>query len=230
MSTLTARETATGLATLPRVNLLPPEIEQQRQFKKVQAGLGLGVAASVAIVGALFLAASSQVSGAQSDLDTQTAKSTLLQADAAKYSDVPAVYAQVDAAKSQLDQAMGKEIRWSRFLNDLSINTPSKVWLTNITATEVVDTPAVATAAAPGTAATYGTPNIGTLTFEGKGYTHNDVAAWLKSLASEEGLADPFFTKSTQEKIGTEDSVAFTSQAVITEDLLSGRFSDKAGS
>jgi Tfp pilus assembly protein PilN len=130
----------------------------------------------------------------------------------------------------QLDQAMGKEIRWSRFLNDLSLNTPSKVWLTNITATEVVDTPAVATAETPGTPASYGTPNIGTLTFEGKGYTHNDVAAWLKSLGREEGLADPFFTKSTQEKIGTEDSVTFTSQAVITEDLLSGRFSDKAGS
>ena len=56
------------------------------------------------------------------------------------------------------------------------------------------------------------------------------MAAWLKALASEKGLADAYFTQSTQEKIGTEDSVTFDSQAVITEDLLSGRFTDKAGS
>ena len=70
MSTLTARETVTRLATLPRVNLLPPEIEQQRQFKKVQAGLGLGVVAAVGVVGALVLAAGAQVSDAQNELDT----------------------------------------------------------------------------------------------------------------------------------------------------------------
>jgi hypothetical protein len=64
----------------------------------------------------------------------------------------------------------------------------------------------------------------------GKGYTHNDVAAWLRALSREDGLADPFFTQSIAEPIGTENSVSFESQAVITEDLLSGRFTDKAGS
>jgi Tfp pilus assembly protein PilN len=228
MTTLTARETGTRLATLPRVNLLPPEIEAQRRFKKVQAGLGLAVVASVGVVGALFLAANGQVNAAQGDLDTETARGTTLQADVAKYADVPAVYAQVDAAEAQLTQAMGREVRWSGFLNDLSLITPGKVWLTGVTATETVDVNPLAAAAPAPTG--YGTPNIGTLTFEGKGYTHNDVAAWLKALAGEDGLADPYFSQSIQEKIGTEDSVSFTSQAVITDDLLSNRFSDKAGS
>ena len=229
MSTLTARETATRLATLPRVNLLPPEIEQQRQFKKVQLGLGLGVVAALGVVGALVLAAGAQVNDAKDELDTQTARNTTLQADAAKYADVPAVYAQVDAAKAQLSQAMSKEIRWSRFLNDLSVVTPGKVWLTNVKVAETVDPTALAVA--PGTTGpAWGTTNIGTITFEGKGYTHNDVASWLKALASEKGVADAYFTKSTQELIGSENSVTFNSQAVITEDLLSGRFTDKAGS
>jgi Tfp pilus assembly protein PilN len=228
MSTLTARETATRLATLPRVNLLPPEIEQQRQFKKVQLGLGLGVVAALGVVGALVLSAGAQVSDAQDELDQQTARNRTMQADAAKYADVPEVYAQVDAAKAQLTQAMGKEIRWSRFLNDLSVLTPGKVWLTNVTVAETVDPGPVAVA--PPTGQAWGTANIGTITFEGAGYTHNDVASWLKALASEKGVADAYFTKSTQELIGTEDSVVFNSQAVITEDLLSGRFTDKAGS
>ncbi len=81
-----------------------------------------------------------------------------------------------------------------------------------------------------GAATGYGTAGIGTVTFQGKGYTHNDVAAWLKSLTGRPGLADPYFTKSAQEQIGTEDSVTFDSQVVVTEDLLSGRYTDKAGS
>jgi Tfp pilus assembly protein PilN len=228
MSTLTARETVTRLATLPRVNLLPPEIEQQRQFKKVQLGLGLGVVAALGVAGALVLSAGAQVNDAQNELDTQTAKNRTMQADAAKYADVPEVYAQVDAAKAQLNQAMGKEIRWSRFLNDLSVVTPGKVWLTTVTVAETVDPGPVAVA--PPTGQAWGSANIGTITFEGKGYTHNDVASWLKALASEKGVADAYFTKSTQELIGSENSVTFNSQAVITEDLLSGRFTDKAGS
>jgi Tfp pilus assembly protein PilN len=228
MSTLTARETATRLATLPRVNLLPPEIEQQRQFKKVQLGLGLGVVAALGVVGALVLSAGAQVNDAQDELDAQTARHTTLQADAAKYADVPEVYAQVDAAKAQLTQAMGKEIRWSRFLNDLSVLTPGKVWFDTITVAETVDPGPLAAAPVPG--ATWGTTNIGTIKFEGEGYTHNDVASWLKALASEKGVADAYFTQSIQERIGTEGSVTFNSQAVITEDLLSGRFTDKAGS
>ena len=229
MSTSSAREaTTTRLATLPRVNLLPPEIEERRRFKKVQGGLGVGVALAVGVVGALVVLANGQVSDAQSDVDTQTARSTVLQADVAKYADVPLVYAQVDAAKAQLTQAMGQEVRWSRFLNDLSIITPGKVWLTNVTVVQQDANAAVSTAApAPGS---YQTPNIGTITFQGKGSTHNDVAAWLKALGTEQGLANPYFTRSTEQKIGTEDSVTFDSQAVITEDLLSGRFTDKAGS
>ena len=228
MSTLSARETATRLATLPRVNLLPPEIESARQFKKVQAGLGLGVVAALGIVGALVLAAGAQVSDAQGDLDTQKARGVTLKSDAAKYADVPVVYAQVDAAQAQLTQAMGKEIRWSRFLNDVSILTPGKVWLTKVTVVQKVDETGLAAPAPVG--ATYGSENIGTITVQGKGSTHNDVAAWLKALSGETGLVDPYFTQSTQAKIGTEDSVTFDSQVSITEDLLSHRFTDKAGS
>ena len=137
----------------------------------------------------------------------------------------------MDAGEAELSQAMAKEIRWSYFLNDLSLNTPGKVWLTQITATEQVDDRGGRCGAGGRRPpAGYGTTGIGTVTFQGKGYTHNDVAAWLKSLAGRPGLADPYFTKSAQEQIGSEDAVTFDSQVVVTEDLLSGRYTDKAGS
>jgi Tfp pilus assembly protein PilN len=228
MST-SATETTTQLAPLPRVNLLPPEIEQDRRAKRVRTGLGVGVLAAVGVVGALTLSAGHQVASAQDDVDAQQARTAQLNAETKQYAEVPVVYAAVDAAQAQLTQAMGSEIRWSYFLNDLSLATPNKVWLTSMTVTPA-DPTAVAGASAPGTTPDYLQPGIGTVTFLGKGYRHNDVAAWLLALAHEKGLTQPYFTSSKVDPVGDQDAVTFTSQATITKDALSGRYSTEAGS
>lgn len=228
MSTLTAASTA----TLPRVNLLPPEIAERRRFRKVQTGLGAGVAGALAVVGALTLLAVGQVSDADNGLAESKAEGTRLQAQTNEYADVPKVIAQVEAAEAQLSAAMGKEVRWSYFLNDLSLKVPGKVWLTSMTVTQDVDSAAadaVGNPTAP-SSSTYLEPGLGTVTFAGSGYAHNDVAAWLDALAKQKGLTQPYFTSSSKELIGEESSVNFTSQATITDEALSGRYSQKAGS
>jgi len=225
MSTLTA--TRTG--TLPRVNLLPPEIEQERRFRRVQLGLGAGVLASLGVVAFLFLAASGQVADAEGDLSDSKAQTSRLESQAAEYSQVPLVYSQVEAAQAQLELAMGKEIRWSFYLNDLSLKTPGKVWLTTMTATAneaAVAGPAPAVAGAT----SYIEPGLGTVSFDGKAIRHNDVANWLDSLAKQKGYSQPYFTDSTKELIGDTEVVKFTSQVTINEDALSKRYVQKAGS
>ena len=226
MTTLTAH----SVATLPRVNLLPPEIGEQRRFRKVQAGLGAGVLAAVGVVVAFTLLANAAVSDAQSDVDAATAKQAQLQEQRAQYAEVPLVYAQVEAAEAQLGQAMGKEVRWSYFLNDLSLKVPGKVWLTSMTVTQNVEDAAAAAVVAVPATGTYLTTGIGTVTFQGNGYAHNDVAAWLDALAKQKGLTQAYFSNSTKEKIGTERAVTFTSQATVTEEALSKRYTQKAGS
>jgi Tfp pilus assembly protein PilN len=226
MTTLTAH----SVATLPRVNLLPPEIGEQRRFRKVQAGLGAGVLAAVGVVVALTLLASAAVSDAQGDVDAATAERAQLQEQQAQYAEVPLVYAQVEAAEAQLGQAMGKEVRWSYFLNDLSLKVPGKVWLTSMTVTQNVEDAAAAAVVAVPATGTYLTTGIGTVTFQGNGYAHNDVAAWLDALAKQKGLTQAYFSNSTKEKIGTERAVTFTSQATVTEEALSKRYTQKAGS
>ncbi len=227
--TTSATETTTTLVALPRVNLLPPEIGAARRLRKLQVGLAAGVGASVLVIGALTLAAAGQVSDAQGDLDASKARGAALQAETNKYADVPAVYAAVDARRAQLSLAMGKEVRWSYFLNDLSLITPGKVWLTAVTVTQNVDAAAPTAAAAPTTSGLQ-TPNIGTVSFSGSGSQHNDVAAWLRALAGQKGLADPYFSRSTKTPIGDQDAITFDSQAVITDEALSHRYTDKAGS
>jgi Tfp pilus assembly protein PilN len=222
-------QTATSTFALARVNLLPPEIEQERRFRRTQFGLGAAVVASLVVVAVLFLAAGSQVADAEGELADSKRQTTRLEAQTAEYSQVPLVYSQVEAARAQLELAMGKEIRWSFYLNDLSLKTPAKVWLTSMTATVAETAPGGVVAAAPGTAG-YIDPGLGSVSFAGTALRHNDVAAWLDSLAKQKGYKQPYFTNSTKSEIGDEEVVNFQSQVGITEDALSKRYIQKAGS
>ena len=228
MSTLTT----TRVGTLPRVNLLPPEIEQERRFRHVQLGLGAGVLGSLGVVAAAFIVVSGQVGAAQDDLDTSKSQTTKLEAQATEYSQVPLVYSQVEAARAQLELAMGKEIRWSFYLNDLSLKTPHNVWVFSMTASSN-DTSAAAatTSTVPGqSSATYIEPGVASVQFEGYALKHNDVASWLDSLAKQKGYNQPYFTDSTKELIGATPVVKFKSQVSVTDDALSKRYIKKAGS
>jgi Tfp pilus assembly protein PilN len=226
MSTLTT----TRLVTLPQVNLLPPEIEQERRFRRTQFVLGATVVASLGVVGVLFLAATSQVSSAQGDLADSKRQTTKLEARAAEYSQVPLVYAQVEAARAQLELAMGKEIRWSFYLNDLSLKIPNRMWLDQMTVMTAA-TGAAAVATAPtGTAGSYIESGIGTVSFEGQALEHNNVAAWLDMLAKQKGYKQAYFTEATKQEVDKVLVVKFKSQVTITEDALSKRYIQKAGS
>ena len=159
------------------------------------------------------------------------AEQTALQAEAAKYAEVPAVYAAGRGGRGAAHPGHGQgdplvvlpqrpepdHARQGLADPDDGDRRPS--------------TPPPRRAAPAPARRRYGTPGIGTVTFKGNGYTHNDVAAWLESLAKQQGLDRPLLHQvERRARSATEDSVTFDSQAVITEDALSGRYTDKAGS
>lgn len=221
MSSLTKQRESvgTGVVALPRVNLLPPEIAEVRRMRRIQVGLGGAVLGAVGIVALLYIAAASSVSSAQSDLDTANATGTQLRAETAKFSQVTAIYARAAAAQAMLTQAMGEEIRYSRFLNDLSLSVPENVWVKNLT---------FAQGAAPSALGST-IPGIGTVTVTGVGFSHDDVAVWLESLATQKGYTNPYFTNSTEALLGSRKTVNFTSTASLTPAAYSGRFTKPAG-
>jgi len=210
----------TGLPVLPRVNLLPPEIGERVRIRRIQYGLGGGVLAAVGVVALLFLGASASVNDANTELETATASGTALQAESAKFAEVKAVYAQAAAAEAMLTTAMGEEVLYSEFLYGLGLTIPDRAWLTNATFKQGPPEGAAATAVAPG---------VGTVTFTGVGYTHDDVAAWLDALAKQEGFENPYFTESVATEIGTRNVVEFNSLVLMTADALSGRYTKPAG-
>jgi len=215
----TRQKAGTGLPVLPRVNLLPPEIAETARFRRITYGLGGGLLGALGIVALLYVGAVAAVNDANTELETATATGASLRVETAKYADVEAVYARAAAAQAMLTSAMGEEVRYSQFMNDLSLTVPANVWVKNVTFAQ-----------APVPAALGSTvPGIGTVTFTGVGFKHDDVAVWLESLAKQKGYVNPYFTNSTKALLGNRDTVNFTSTVTMTADALSGRYTTPQG-
>jgi Tfp pilus assembly protein PilN len=215
-----------GVAALPRVNLMPPEIADAQRFRRLQLAMGAAVLLSAVIVGGLYVHAKSGVSSAQADLTSAQAQQAALQTQLTGLDSVKTTYAEVQAKQVLLQQAMGPEIRWSYILNDLSLRIPSNVWMSVIQATESTDDagPASGTAA-PGATA----PNYGNILFTGQALAHDDVAKWLDSLAKEKGFSQPSFTGSLLTRATDPNVYTYNSSTLLNDHALSNRYT-KAGS
>lgn len=230
MSTQTL-QSAPMTAASPRVNLMPPEIAEAAKFRQVQILLGVAVLAAVAIVAVLYLNAHSGVSGAQNELNQAQAQNASLQQQLQGLQSVQNTLDEVQSKQSLLATAMGTEVRWSFVLSDLAMRMPSNVWLTSMDVQETASSNAAVSATGP---ATLGAPTtttavpasypIGTVTFAGVGFVHDDVAKWLDDMAKVKGFLDPQFTNSLETAIGTRGVVDFTGTVSLISDLFSNRY------
>ncbi len=227
----TQTEQATGVAAMPRVNLMPPEIAEAERFRRLQLAMGGAVVIAAVAVGGLYMHARSGISSAQNQVSSAQTQNTALTAKLNGLASVKQTFAAVQSKQQLLQQAMGQEINWSYMLNDLSLRLPSDVWLTAIQASEVV--PGIGTAAGAGSATALpgaAASDIGTVAFSGVGLRHDNVAAWLDAMSKEHGFTQPTFTGSTEVAIGTHTVVDFGSSVILDSKALSGKYTQKAGS
>ncbi len=204
----------------PRLNLLPPEIAEHRRLRQVKVGLGGVVLAAMLIVSLLYLAATSSVRQAETSVQSANATQSRLQAEQATYREVTATYTRAAQAEAMLVQAMGEEVRWSRFLDDLSLTIPKNVWVTNLNSSQ-------GPATAPPAGADFS--GIGTVTISGVARNHDDVAAWLETLAAQKGYSKPHLQSSTKALLDGQKVVNWATTVSLTSEALSGRYT-RAGS
>jgi Tfp pilus assembly protein PilN len=221
-----------GVAAMPRVNLMPPEIAEAERFRRLQAVMVLAVLVAVAIVAGLYMHARSGVSAAKQQLSLAQAQHDSLQTKLNGLSQVSATYDAVRSKQALLQQAMGQEIRWSYVLNDLSFRVPVNVWLTNVSATESTAPGATTSSSSSSTTPLPGAPSatIGAIEFDGVAMKHDNVAAWLDALAKEKGFTQPTFSGSTESVIGSRGVTNFKSSVLLDPAALSNRYVTKAGS
>jgi Tfp pilus assembly protein PilN len=221
-STLTPQTLTPAVArALPQINLLPPEIAERQQFRKVQTRLGVGVGiVTVAVLGAYVLSGG-QVSDAARGLEQARVEGATLQSSQAAYAEAPQVEAQLAQESALLAQALGQDVRWSQYLRDVAVLTPKDVWLTDVSVAQAEPLAADAT----GATTSVDSP-IATITFTGKALSQNSVAGWLDALATEPGFTDATFTNSTlaQDAELGRPIVTFSSTVSVTSEALSHRY------
>lgn len=231
-------------AAFPRVNLMPAIVADEARAHRAKMVLVGATVASVLAVGGLYLMALGSVNDAQNELDAASAQSAVLNAEAAKYADVPKVQAQVAYSQTQAYQALGGEVRWSFLLNNLSLTVPAGTSLQSFQAVVSEFPPAGAAAAKPGSGQTsyngvLGHPGVGTITYSGEATGYPQVAAFLDSQAKQVTLIDPYVNTvtansttaggGTTPNAGASKGLQFKSVATITDKALSHRYDLKAG-
>jgi Tfp pilus assembly protein PilN len=206
-------------STLPRVNLLPPEIVEAGRLRSVQLSMGAAVVAALVVVGGLWVVANQQAQSEQEKLDAAAVRQATVSKQVTSLAPVAAVYNQVDQRRQLLETALGGDVQWSQYLTDLSLTIPDNVWLTSMTVS-----PQAATAGTGGTA-----DQIANISFAGTALQHDDVALWLESLAKQKGYTSAYFNSSTEKVVGASTVVDFSSTVVVTREALSGRYLQNAG-
>jgi len=208
-----------------RVDLLPEAMLVKAAVRraKVLALTLIFVALFIIVAWRLYLQL--QIQTAEDELLQAEATGAQLQAELARYSEIPPIYAAAEQGQEALTLAMGQEIRWSFLLNQLSFSTPEGVELGSVGGA-VSETGTLETS--PGEVLPL-QPAEGTMTFTGTASGYERVAAWLDSL---EGLKDytyPFLANTAKESEGEEGGLAgvtWDSNANLSPNALSGRYGE----
>lgn len=214
-----------ALATLlpqksfPTPSLIPPAVLRRRAVAKAQRAGAFALLVVLGVFGVLFLLGRMQLAAAQQQLSAAEQQLQVAEAAKAEYSEVPAVYAAVDAARSELAQAMGNEVQVARLVTNLSAIMPPSVSLTTVSMTIGEDETTSSTAA---TTTDVIEPLVGTVTFSGEARSFNDVSTWIDTLRGQADYQNVILTDVSRD---TENGIyIFSNSAELTDQALSGRF------
>lgn len=221
----TTRETVvplTGEYPVARVDLMPPEVLERLRFKKAQAWMVVGVVGVVSALGTGYYLSYADAQQAQEELAVEQQRTTVLQAEAAQFAQVPAILASVDRAESALATAMATDVEWYRYLSEIAQSAPDTVWFQSITAFASPPVGGVASdPLAPVDA-------VAEVSATGRALTYPDVATWLDSLDGISHLDYVLFTEAVRDDTTGEDPwVDFTTSAKVSPGAYSDRYAQE---
>ena len=206
------------------VNLLPPEIRQRAQTRRVTLlviGAGLVVLVLVAF---LFVLQSASLSRVNEDVADQERTNAGLRAEIAGLQEFAALQTEAQAKQALLSAAFANEVSFSGILLDLSRVIPSDAYLTTFAAQVAPPATSVVTVPVPGVVVR-DTPLIGTMTAAGEAAGADSLASWITRLESVKGWVNPWISTFTETTPGT-DRYTFNSGTDLTEDVLTDRALD----
>lgn len=196
---------------MSQVNLLPPEIRQRQQTRRVAFLIAAGGIALLLVILFVYLLESNSLSGVNDDIEAQNGINAGLQGQIADLQRFQDLQTEADAKKLLLSTVFADELSFSGALVDFSKVIPPDAYLTSLTIT--VNPVGTAPEGEP-------TTIVGSIAFSGQGASADTVATLLTRLEFD-GWVNPFVTTVTRP--GTGDIVQFTGTVDLTVDALTER-------
>lgn len=192
------------------INLLPPEVAEERSRRR-RVGLAIfGVVAYVALLGVGVLYWDSQVSAARDDVDAQLEINQSLEREVVALNSAGELRSEYEDRSDLVRTALATDVDWGILLNDLARLLPPRVWVETFSGTTVAPT----------------TPGVlGQVAFTGIGFDFPDVSAWLRALDSDQfnGVTGTWVSTVAEGFVGEANVVTFTSTAVLTSAAATNR-------
>ena len=192
------------------INLLPPEVGEERSRRRRIGMIILGVVAYLALLGVGVFYWNSKVSAARSDVTAQMAVNQSLEREVVTLGDAGDLRDEYQDRSDLVRAVLATDIDWGILLNDLARLVPPRVWVESFNG-----------ALAPGT-----TPGVlGQVSFSGVGFDYPDVSAWLRALDSDQfnGVTGTWVSTVAEGNVGNSEVVTFTSTAVLTAAAATNR-------
>lgn len=217
---------------MTQVNLLPPEIRQRTQARRLTLMVIVAGVVLLVLVGFFYAVQAANLARVNEDIAAQESKNAQINSEIAGLQEFAALQTAAQAKKALLSTAFANEVSFSSILLDLSRVIPSDAYLTTFAAQVTppvegaVPVTPVPGAPVPGAPVTT-TPLIGTLTAAGEGSGADALASWITRLESVKGWVNPWISTIAETTPNT-DRFTFNSGADLTSDVLTERARDAA--
>ena len=192
------------------INLLPPEVAEERSRRR-RAGLlvVVGIAYVLLLVAGVFYW-NTRVSAARAEVEVQEEINSRYEQEVASLADAGALQAQFQARAALVQEALVNDVDWGIFLNDLARLLPERVWVESFNGSILEGE---------------GVGIVGQVSFSGVGFDFPDVSEWLRTLDSGgfSGITGPWVSTASESAIGDEAVVSFSSTAALTEGAVTDR-------
>ena len=192
------------------INLLPPEVGQQKTRRRRMGLLAFAVAAYIGLLGLGMLIWNARVDDARRDLEAQNTIIQTLERQVTALSESEGLAIRYRNKSDLVRGALATDIDWGIILNDLARLLPPRLWVETFSGSVIPET-------IPGV--------LGQVAFSGVGFDFPDVSSWLRTLDSEQfgGISGTWVSTMSQGVVGEEEVVTFSSTAVLTQSAVTNR-------
>lgn len=206
------------------VNLLPDRYAEQLLERRWAAGVAAGLLALLLLLGLVGLGQSRRVGHAESERDTEQARTQQLTARRAELVPFRQLAEGIVERERVLAASMQTQVSWAGVLARLSAAFPPATALTSFSAESTVPP----FSAAPPPAGADDTSLIGTVTFNGYSVQAfaPGVTGMLQSLGTVTGLSEPQLVTADRGEVGESPVVTFDGGALVNGAALTGRYAE----